>query len=108
MARWVWGSSSWEGIAPQNRYRIWRAVMTDRSGQYEPVLAASRSERVCQWALRFILPVLLALCGLLIFWIWFDNVYGRDSWSFVGGLLVALPAVPLSLWTLGIWSRTKA
>jgi hypothetical protein len=54
------------------------------------------------------LPVLLGVCGLSIFWMWFDNVYGDDGWSAVGGLLVALATIPLTLWTWESWSKVKA
>jgi hypothetical protein len=38
---------------------------------------------------------------------WFDNVYGTDLLSRIGGLLIAFATIPLALWTVGIWSKAR-
>lgn len=63
----------------------------------------SREERVCLWLLRLLLPVILGLCCQLIFWMWFNDVYGPNSWSIVGGVLLVFVAAPVALWTWYSW-----
>jgi hypothetical protein len=94
--------------------------MTDVSGQWGPAKAFGQmidmqpddapavsgltwDERVCRWMFRLLLPVILALCGLLIFWMWFDDVYGPNAWSIAGGALMVVVAVPVALWTWHSW-----
>ncbi len=63
----------------------------------------SREERVCIWVIRLLLPVILGLCCQLIFWMWFNDVYGPNSWSIVGGVLLVFVAAPVALWTWYSW-----
>jgi hypothetical protein len=63
----------------------------------------SREEQLCRWALRLLLPLILALCGQLIFWMWFDDIYGPNAWSIAGGCVLALVALPVGLWTWHSW-----
>jgi hypothetical protein len=72
-----------------------------KSNEISPYL--SPEEQICRWALRLLLPLILALCGQLVFWMWFDNVYGPDVWSVVGGSVLAVVSVPVALWTWHSW-----
>jgi hypothetical protein len=57
-----------------------------------------------QWTLRLALPLLLFLSGKVLYWIWFDNVYGGvDACDIVGGLALAVCAVVVALWAVGSW-----
>lgn len=62
-------------------------------------------ELVCQWLVRLLLPALVACCGLVVFWTCFDNVYGADFLSILGGALIALVSLPISIWAWESWSR---
>src|SRR6185437_3714787 len=79
------------------RHRRTSDIKPDRTSRL------SFEEEVCRWALRLLLPLILALCGQLIFWMWFDDIYGPNTWSIVGGSLLALVTVPVALWTWYSW-----
>ena len=80
-------------------------VIETRAVHIAPAAAIplSREERVCLWLLRLLLPVILGLCCQLIFWMWFNDVYGPNSWSIVGGVLLVFVAAPVALWTWYSW-----
>ncbi|HEY6983147.1 hypothetical protein [Reyranella sp.] len=80
-------------------------VIETRAAEVVPATAVplSREERVCLWLLRLLLPVILGLCCQLIFWMWFNDVYGPNSWSIVGGVLLVFVAAPVALWTWYSW-----
>jgi hypothetical protein len=64
----------------------------------------SGDERIWRWTLRLALPLLLFLSGKVLYWIWFDNVYGSvDGCDIVGGLVLAIGAAVVALWALGSW-----
>ncbi len=64
----------------------------------------SRDERIWRWTLRLALPLLIFLSGKVLYWIWFDNVYGRVDWcDIVGGLALAVGAAVVALWAFGSW-----
>jgi hypothetical protein len=65
----------------------------------------SLDELICQWLVRLLLPPLLAGCGLVVFWTCFDNVYGVDLLSILGGALIALVSLPIAAWAWDSWSR---
>ncbi len=93
--------------------------MSDLSGSYEPAGASasqdhsiatepatsalSHDERVCLWMLRLLLPLIVALCGQLIFWMWFDDVYRGGTWSILSGGLLTVVAVAVSCWAGRAW-----
>ena len=95
--------------------------MGGRPGQWEPVkrrlqvietraaevvpaaVPLSRQERVGIWLLRLLLPVILGLCCQLIFWMWFNDVYGPNGWSIAGGIVLVFVAAPVALWTWYSW-----
>jgi len=56
-----------------------------------------------QWVLRFALPLLTALGGLVLYWIWFDNIYGRHWSDTVGGSALAVTLVLVAIWSVGAW-----
>jgi hypothetical protein len=88
----------WEPVKPQLRVIETPAVEVVRA-----TAPLSREERVCIWVIRLLLPVILGLCCQLIFWMWFNDVYGPNSWSIVGGVLLVFVAAPVALWTWYSW-----
>jgi hypothetical protein len=56
------------------------------------------AERIGVWLLRAALGAALVLCGVLIFWMWFDNVYGASIFCDIGGLILLLLILLLSGW----------
>jgi hypothetical protein len=100
---------------------MWNESMRDLPSEWAPLEARGRAidvrpdvidtaasglsaeEQICRWALRLLLPMILALCGQLIFWMWFDDIYGPNVWSIVGGSLLAMVAVPVALWAWHSW-----
>ncbi len=88
----------WEPVEPQFQ------VIETRAAEVVPAAAPlSREERVCLWMLRLLLPVILGLCCQLIFWMWFNDVYGPNSWSIAGGVMLVFVAAPVALWTWYSW-----
>jgi hypothetical protein len=66
---------------------------------------AARSERICRWILRLVLPVLVYLSGQVLYWIWFDNVYGPpDLGGFLAGAPLLVVAIAAGIWAIGVWS----
>ncbi|WIM12845.1 hypothetical protein [Enhydrobacter sp.] len=61
-----------------------------------------------QWVLRLALPLLTALGGLVLYWIWFDNVYGRHWSDTVGGSALAVTLVLVGVWSIGAWFSDAA
>jgi hypothetical protein len=67
----------------------------------------ARDERICRWILRLALPVLVYLSGQVLYWIWFDNVYGPpDLGGFLAGIPLAVVAIAAAIWAVGVWSAT--
>jgi hypothetical protein len=67
-------------------------------------LRLSYDERIWRWVLRLSLPFLIFLSGKVLYWIWFDNIYGRTDWcDIIGGLPLALGTAVVTLWALGSW-----
>jgi hypothetical protein len=93
------------GLANQTRAREHRPTIEINPGTTSKL---SSEEEVCRWALRLLLPLILALCGQLIFWMWFDDVYGPNTWSIVGGSLLAAVTIPVALWTWYSWLPDEA
>lgn len=91
----------WEPARPQ--LRVIEAQAVDVAVPAAAAAPLSREERVCLWLLRLLLPVILGLCCQLIFWMWFNNVYGPNSWSIAGGVLLVFVAAPVALWTWYSW-----
>ncbi|WIM11334.1 hypothetical protein [Enhydrobacter sp.] len=88
----------WEPVKPRLR------VIETRAAEVVPAaVPLSREERVCLWLLRLLLPVILGLCCQLIFWMWFNDVYGPNGWSIVGGVILVFVAAPVALWTWYSW-----
>ena len=84
----------------------WSLERRRRTLQPEPAVKhrPSLAERVLRWTLRIVLPTLIVLSGLLIYWLCVDDVY-HANWlyaAFATVLLVALVAV-LGLWALVSW-----
>lgn len=88
----------WGPVKPQSRAIEATAVEVVRVAA-----PLSREERICLWVIRLLLPVILGLCCQLIFWMWFNDVYGPNSWSIVGGVLLVFVAAPVALWTWYSW-----
>ena len=61
-------------------------------------------DRLYRWLARALL-LLLALCGLLVFWVCLDDGNGVNSFSVIGAALASLVSVVIALWALGIWSN---
>jgi hypothetical protein len=91
---------------PEQRIRVGTRGET-RDGKMDAIIlvapALSRDERIWLWMLRLVLPIILGLCGQLIFWMWFNNVYGLNAWSVVGGVLLGGVAVLVALWAWHSW-----
>jgi hypothetical protein len=84
----------------------WSLERRRRTLQPEPAVKhrATLAERLLRWTLRIVLPMLIVLSGLLIYWLSFDDVYNA-YWLYgvcATVLLVALAAV-LALWALVSW-----
>jgi hypothetical protein len=58
--------------------------------------------------LRLALPLLTALGSLVLYWIWFDNVYGRHWSDTVGGSALAVTLVLVAAWSIGAWFSDAA
>lgn len=56
-----------------------------------------------QWILRFALPLLTVLGGTVLYWIWFDNVYGHHWGNTIGGIALAVTMVLIAVWSVGAW-----
>jgi hypothetical protein len=65
--------------------------------------AHSRGERIGRWTLRLVLPVAAGFAIQLVYWMWFDNPYGRSLGSIVGGFLIAVTALAAALWAWHAW-----
>lgn len=71
-------------------------------------MKSAPDERIWLWVLRLLLPVLILLSARVLYWIWFDNPYGRINWcDIVGGSALALGAAIVSLWAIGSWCSTR-
>ena len=49
------------------------------------------------------MPLLTALGSLVLYWIWFDNIYGRHWSDTVGGSALAVTLVLVAIWSIGAW-----
>ncbi|MBS0219937.1 MAG: hypothetical protein JSR91_04265 [Proteobacteria bacterium] len=56
-----------------------------------------------QWVLRFALPLLTLMGGTVLYWIWFDNIYGRHWCDTVGGIALAFTMLLVAIWSVGTW-----
>lgn len=79
------------------------AYVGDRRDAYTNPSSHSRSECIFKWVLRLMLPTVFVFCGVLFYWICFDDVYGCSPWCFVGGIPVALTNFGIGLWTWHMW-----
>jgi hypothetical protein len=89
------------------------SMISIRGGTSEPIARAprtraeraARGERICRWILRLALPILVYLSGQVLYWIWFDNVYGPpDLGGFLAGIPLAIVAIAAAIWAVGVWS----
>jgi len=53
--------------------------------------------------LRLLLPLIVALCGQLVFWMWFDDVYHGGDWSTLSGVLLSVVGIAVSCWACRAW-----
>jgi hypothetical protein len=65
--------------------------------------ALSQDERICLWMLRLLLPLIVVLCGQLVFWMWFDDVYRGGTWSIMSGVLLMVVGLAVSCWAGRAW-----
>ena len=56
-----------------------------------------------QWVLRLALPLLTAMGSVVLYWIWFDNVYGRHWGNTVGGIALAVTMFLVLIWSICSW-----
>jgi hypothetical protein len=64
----------------------------------------SISDQAWRWTLRLALPTLVFVSGLALYWIWFDRVFGTESWdTVVVGLPLAAEATAAAIWSVGVW-----
>jgi hypothetical protein len=81
-----------------------RAPMDRRANGTDPLRSThSRGERIGRWTLRLVLPVAAGFAIQLVYWMWFDNPYGRSFGSIVGGFLIAVTALAAALWAWHAW-----
>jgi hypothetical protein len=69
----------------------------------QPARLSSSVERFALWFLRAALASAAVLCGVLVFWLWFDNVYGPSICGDVGGLLLLVSTGLLTRWAWRAW-----
>ncbi|HZP99077.1 MAG TPA: hypothetical protein VFB13_06045 [Reyranella sp.] len=59
-------------------------------------------ELVLRWALRLALLLVVALSGLVIYWIWFEP--GKASWLQLAGTFpLALSVILVAIWAACAW-----
>ncbi len=56
-----------------------------------------------QWVLRLALPLLTAMGSVVLYWIWFDNAYGRHWGNTVGGIALAVTMLLVLIWSICTW-----
>lgn len=60
--------------------------------------------RIWRWTLRLALPLLVAVTGLVLYWIWFDSSDGGIGWpAIVTGVPLLFVAAAATLWTVIAW-----
>jgi hypothetical protein len=47
--------------------------------------------------------MIVVLCGQLVFWMWFDDVYRGGTWSIMSGVLLTVVALAVSCWACRAW-----
>jgi hypothetical protein len=56
------------------------------------------------WILRLSLPVIIALAGQVLYWMWFDHSPGEGRWwSVIGTIPLGFGTALVSLWAFSIW-----
>jgi hypothetical protein len=100
-------ASSWR---PSSKSRHstdnWPAAKTLANEEPELCARPSRVEWIWQWTLRLLLPVIIGLYVMLIFWLVFDGK-GSGAWGIVSGVLLGLIAVCVAVWAWSIWLPQK-
>jgi len=59
--------------------------------------------RIWRWLFRLLLPLAASLSGALLYWLWVDNVYGGTWFDLVGGIVLAIVAVLILIWSASAW-----
>ena len=59
--------------------------------------------RLWSWTLRLVLPVLILLADLALYWLWTDLSAGARGYALAEGLPLAVAATALLLWAIGAW-----
>jgi hypothetical protein len=87
------------------RQGLARSDATIDDGPVPPeALRSGSNARLWRWILRLTLPLLILLSSLVLYWIWFDNLYGAASWwNIIGGIALAAGVVVLVLWAFASW-----
>jgi hypothetical protein len=62
-----------------------------------------RAHILWQWILRLALPILTVLGSTVLYWIWFDNVYGHHWGNTIGGIALAVTMLLVAVWSIGAW-----
>lgn len=75
--------------------------MTDTT--WRSMSDSTRVEVLWRWVFRLALPPMAGLAGLLLYWIWFDDVYALGFWQVIGSLPLVVTLASVAFWTWDSW-----
>jgi hypothetical protein len=59
--------------------------------------------RIWSWTLRLVLPVLIFLADLVLYWLWSDVDAGAKGYALAEAVPLAVAAAALLIWAVGAW-----
>lgn len=60
-------------------------------------------DTICKWILRLVLPAVLALGGLLFYWVWLDGERTMVVWRVIGMIPLTVSFTAIAIWALQAW-----
>jgi peptidoglycan/LPS O-acetylase OafA/YrhL len=81
-------------------------VDVQRPSTFEEPIPRSLRAHVWCWMLRLILPMLVVLLGLVLYWLWFDSPVDTDWWGVAGGLPLFIGGALILIWSVSSWFRS--